>query len=268
MTWIPLLIGGLVAAPLASLLTLWRVRSALRRAKRLSRRARQTDHLVELAGLTGGLAHEIKNPLSAVKLNLKLLSEDFPGVDEDARRRNANRLGRIQGEVQRLHDILDEFLRYAGNIELHPVEIDLRQVVEELVDFFRPQAESSHVVLRSQAPDTPVLCRVDPVQFKQAVLNLMLNADQAMSDGGELLLKLRSGDGRAVLEVIDTGPGMPPEVQGKVFDAYYSTRPGGSGLGLPTTQRIIRQHEGRIVVDSEPGRGTRFAIELPTASQG
>ena len=261
-----MLLGGAVATPLAVAATLWYARSALRRARRLNRRARGKDHLVELAGLTGGLAHEIKNPLSAIKLNLQLLAEDFPGSDEDARRRNASRLVRVQSEIQRLHDILDEFLKFAANIELHAETMDLRQLVEDLVDFFRPQAETSHVVLRSQVPDNEVLCRIDPVQFKQAVLNLMLNAEQAMSDeGGELLLRLTTTADRATLEVIDNGPGMPPEIQSRVFEAYYSTRAGGSGLGLPTTRRIVQRHDGQITVDSHPERGTRFAIDLPLA---
>ena len=268
MEWISFLIGGLVAAPLAALVMLWRVRSALKRARRLSRRARDKDHLVEIAGLTGGLTHEIKNPLSAIKLNLKLLGEDFPGNDADERRRNANRLARIQSEIQRLHDILDEFLKYAGNIELHPQAMDLRLLVEELVDFFRPQAENSGVLLRSQVPSAPVICRIDPVQLKQAVLNLMINADQAMAGGGELLLRLGTAHDRALLEVIDTGPGISPEHRRDVFDAYYSTRAGGSGLGLPTTRRIVRRHEGDITLDGEPGKGTRFIIDLPLAPAG
>ena len=90
-------------------------------------------------------------------------------------------------------------------------------------------------------------------------------ADQAMIDDGELLLRLTAPGDRAQLEIIDTGPGMPVAVQSKVFEAYYSTRPGGSGLGLPTSRRIIRRHDGDITVDSEPGRGTRFIIDLPLA---
>ena len=265
MEWIVLLIGGLVAAPLAALLTLWRVRSALKRARRLSRRARDKDHLVEIAALTGGLAHEIKNPLSAIKLNLKLLAEGLDVRDDDHDRRNAIRLERMQNEVERLHTILQEFLRYAGRMELHPRDHDLRQLLEEIIDFYRPQAEAGHVVLRNSLPDQPVVCRVDAALLKQAVLNLLINATQAMSDGGELLLRLNSDGERAAVEVIDTGAGIAPEDRERIFDAYYSTRPGGSGLGLPLTRRIIRQHGGAIRVDGEPGKGTRFVVSLPLA---
>ncbi len=265
MTWAYFLLGLLAAVPVSVVAAYWLSRRSLLRAKRLVERARAREDLLELAKLTGGLAHEIKNPLSAVKLNLKLLAEDFRHSDDDLTRRNSIRLRRLQDQVQRLHDILDEFLRFAGSHELQLAEVDLRQLVEELMDFFRPQAESSHVVLRQLSAPEPVRCRIDAGLIKQAVLNLMINATQAMTDGGELLLRLgREGD-KAVLEVIDTGPGIPPEVMGRIFDAYYSTRPGGTGLGLPTTRRIVRQHDGEIRVESELGKGTRFIVKLPLA---
>ena len=133
------------------------------------------------------------------------------------------------------------------------------------MDFFRPQAEAGRVVLRSFLPDTPVPCDVDVDLIKQAILNVMLNATQAMSEGGELMLRLSADRDRSVLEVIDTGPGIAPELRSRIFQAYYSTRPGGSGLGLPTTRRIVTQHDGEIAVDGEPGKGTRFVLSLPLA---
>lgn len=267
MQWSSFLIGVLAAGPLAALLAglyAWR---ALGRARRLAADARTHEHLVELAKLTGGLAHEIKNPLSTIKLNLKLLAEEFSHSADDLSRRNANRLGRVQDEVQRVHDILEDFLKFAGNQELQRDEADLRQVVEELIDFFRPQAEDRHVVVRSSLPQTPVTCRMDVALIKQALLNLMINATQAMEAGGELLLRLSADGGQAALEVIDTGAGVDPDLRERIFEAYYSTRPGGSGLGLPTTRRIVRRHGGDILVDGEPGKGTRFVVSLPLAPE-
>lgn len=255
-----LLLGGGVTAAYA-----WRrTRRALARVRRLTERARTREHLVDLAKMTGGLAHEIKNPLSTVKVNLQLLAEDFEGGDSDLHRRNLNRLKSLQDEVQRLHDILDDFLKFVGNQEMHASRQDLRRIVRELVDFFRPQAEANRVVLRAQIPDSPVWCRLDAGQIKQALLNLVINATQAMSGhGGDLLLRLHAEKDRAVLEVIDTGPGMEPQVRDHVFDAYFTTRIGGSGLGLPTARRIVRQHDGELSVESEVGKGTRFMLVLP-----
>jgi signal transduction histidine kinase len=265
MQWLSFCLGVVVAAPLAVLATVWRARRDLVRARRVAEKARTREHLVELARLTGGLAHEIKNPLSTIKLNLKLLAEEFQHSDDRLHRRNHARLCRLQDEIQRVSDILDDFLKYAGRAELHPVRADLRAVIEELIDFYRPQTESARVVLRASLPETSVPCRMDVGLIKQAILNLMINATQAMPDGGELLLKLVSRDGRAVLEVIDTGPGIEPGVLGRIFDAYFTTRSGGSGLGLPTTRRIVRLHDGDIQVNSELGKGTRFVISLPLA---
>jgi len=265
MQWVCFLIGSLGAALVACLATLWFVRRALTQARRLRERVRSTEHLIEVAQVTGGLAHEIKNPLSTIKLNLNLLAEDFADTGSDRDRRSAIRLARVQDEVQRLHSVLEDFLRFAGRMELDLSPLDLRGLVVDLVDFFRPQAEAGGVVLRTDMPDQPVVCPIDPEWLKQAVLNLMINATQAMTDGGELLLRLGSGREQALLEVIDTGPGIDPDRRGRIFQAYYSTRPGGSGLGLPMARRIVRQHDGDIEVDSEPGKGTRFRVSLPLA---
>jgi two-component system sensor histidine kinase HydH len=263
MHWVFLLVGIFLGAAAAALLMGYRTRRAIRIARQARRHQRDKDHLLDLAQLTGGLAHEIRNPLSTIKLNLKLLAEDFQGGDDELHRRNFNRLQRLEDEVQRLQDTLDDFLKFAGHQELHGARIDLRNVVEELIDFFRPQAEGGRVVLRGSIPHEPVLCDADAAMIKQAVLNLMINALQAMAGGGELLLRLgRQGD-QAILEVIDTGPGIPADKRGRIFDPYYSSRPGGSGLGLPTTRRIVERHGGEIAVDGEPGKGTRFVVALP-----
>lgn len=231
----------------------------------MSQRPRQTEDLLEVVRSIGGLTHEINNPLSTIKLNLELLAEDFADIDDDRCRRNLNRLRRLQDEVRRLQEFLKEFRKYVGSGEFQLADVDLRRIVEELTDFYRPQAQSSHVVLRSSLPDAAIPCRIDAALIKQAILNLIINATQAMGDGGELLLRLTADAGRAVLEVIDTGPGIKPELRQKIFEPYYSTTKGGTGLGLPTARRIIRRHDGDIRCDSEPGKGTRFVITLPTA---
>ncbi len=265
MQWLFFSLGAASAAIVTAVTVLLLVRRRLRTARNLIRHVHDHEHLAELGRLTGGLAHEIKNPLSTIRLNLQLLAEDFQLADDDMGRRHYQRLNRLQDEVQRLHDILGEFLRFVSNQELHTDQLDLRQALEELIDFFRPQAEASRVVIRGLMPPQPVLVDVDVTLIKQAVLNLLINAVQAMPEGGELILRLTTSLSKAVLEVIDTGPGIPPDVLGQIFDAYYSTRSGGTGLGLPTTRRIIRQHHGQIAADSELGKGTRFRITLPLA---
>jgi len=239
------------------------MRRLWRGAKRLAARSRGHEQLVELGHLAGGLAHEIRNPLSTINLNLKLLAEDLGRSPDEQHSRWLRRLEGVQDEADRLRDILDDFLRYAGKCELSPELLDLRHVVGELADFFAPQADAGHVVLRTTLPDRPVTCRLDPGLIKQALLNLMINAVQAMDSGGELIIRLSAGRDEASIEVTDTGCGMSAADVAKAFRAYHSTRNGGSGLGLATTQRIIQASGGSIHVESEPGRGTRFVISLP-----
>lgn len=257
------LIGAVAAGPLWAAAALWASRRLWRNARRLAARAKGHDHLVELGQLAGGLAHEIKNPLSTINLNLRLLAEDLSRHGDEEHGRWRRRLRSVQEEADRLRAILDDFLRYAGKYELSPVPTDLRRLVAEVVDFFTPQADDARVIIRSSLPEQPIVCDVDVNMVKQALLNLMINAVQAMTDGGELLLRVAAQRDRAVVEVIDTGPGMPPETASKVFDVYFSTKKRGSGLGLPTTRRIIREHDGTIRLQSEVGKGTRFIITLP-----
>ena len=257
------LIGAGLAAPLGALIALWATRRTWRNARRLAARTKGHDHLAELGRLAGGLAHEIKNPLSTINVNLRLLSEDLARHGDDEHRRWLRRLHSVQEEANRLKTILDDFLRYAGKYELTMARADLRRVVSEVVDFFSPQAEDARVVLRSALPDGPVYCSIDEKLMKQALLNLMINAVQAMPDGGELLIRAARPQDRAVVEVIDTGRGIDPDEIGKVFEVYYSTKKRGTGLGLPTTRRIVAEHGGTIRLESEPGRGTRFLISLP-----
>lgn len=265
--WLWLATGIVAGGPVWVGATVWTMRRLWQVARRLAARSRGHEQLVELGHLTGGLAHEIKNPLSTINLNLSLLAEDLARSADEQHHRWLRRLEGVQGEADRLKEILNDFLRYAGKCELDLELLDLRRVVGELVDFFAPQADAAHVVLRTTLGETPLRCRLDPRLIKQALLNLMINAVQAMTAGGELLIRLSSQRGDAVVEVIDTGPGISPQDLTKVFEAYFSTKPKGSGLGLSTTRRIILEHDGQIRVESEPGKGTRFIITLPATDQ-
>lgn len=261
------LAGAVAAAPLWILLTVWLSRRVLRLARRLSTRARGQEQWAELGHLGAGLAHEIKNPLSTINLNLKLMSEDLQGSPRQEHRRLLSRLAGVRQEADRLKDILEDFLRYAGKYELQVAVVDLRRVIRELADFFDPQAQAGRVLLRVALGEQPVPCPVDEDLLKQALLNLMINSVQAMAGGGELLVRLSSHRQEAMIEVIDTGPGIAPEEIEKVFQVYYSTKKGGTGLGLPTTRRIIKEHGGNIAVQSQVGKGTRFLVTLPLADR-
>jgi signal transduction histidine kinase len=273
LTWA--LIGFSCGVLLASLMARSILRRQLARLRAAERRARANERMAEIGAMTGGLAHEIKNPLSTIGLNAQLLSE---GVDElpiepDEKGRLSRRIAALKREADRLRGILTDFLQYAGQLRIDPKPADLNAVVEELADFFMPQAQSQGVRLRLDLTRGPLTASLDVPQVKQAVLNLMLNAVQAMADPAatgakELILRTARAvdqDRRpvVVLHVIDTGPGIVPEVKDRIFQPYVTTKSGGTGLGLPTARRLIEGHEGRIEVHSEPGRGTDFLVTFP-----
>ncbi|MHB1561255.1 MAG: sensor histidine kinase [Isosphaeraceae bacterium] len=217
----------------------------------------------EIAQLAGGLAHEIRNPLSTLQLNLQLLAEDFQDAETPRDRRALQRIERLTHEVQRLHGILENFLRFARIQDLDLQPADLNAIVEELCDFYEPHAATKGILIRTQLADNLPTVGLEPDLFKQALLNLVLNAEHAMPSGGELILTTHRDDGSVVLDVTDTGIGMTHAVRSRIFDAFFSTRPAGSGLGLPTTRKIVEAHGGSIDVQSEPGKGSRFRIRLP-----
>ena len=237
------------------------------------------EQIVELSALTGGLAHELRNPLSTLKMNLQLLDEDWrqlesPDADRpcDSReiaRRSRMRIATLVKESNHLERILQDFLQYVGQRELKRAPHDLNELVRDLVDFYRPQAEANAIDLRISLGAEPLRCDIDASIMKQALLNLLINAQQAMPEGGEMYIQVSAhSDVIARIDVIDAGPGIPEDRQEQIFEAYYSTKRGGTGLGLATARQIIREHGGRIHLYSEPPHGSCFSILLPRVERG
>lgn len=218
----------------------------------------------EIARLAGGLAHEIKNPLSTILLNMELLAEDIESIDAPETRRAQRKIELMQRECRRLEMLLNEFLNFAKahNLQLEPN--DVNREIRDVVEFFRPKAEESKIeIVEYLASNLPSVL-LDRSSFHLALLNLILNAQQAMPDGGQLVLRSRYGGGDEIaVDLIDTGIGMNQTTLDNLFDAFFSTKKSGSGLGLATTRKIIQAHGGKIIVQSEPGRGTQFTITLP-----
>jgi len=231
--------------------------------------------LAFLGAAAGGLVHEIRNPLSTMNLNLQLLQEDWPeGQGDDAARRTARRIASLRGEVTRLEVILDDFLRYAGIRRLDLARVDLNRVLEEVTAFVLPECARAGVDLAYYPDHRLPLMVLDERLLKQAVLNLLLNAIQAMEDRDDvspdrpapprhLIVRTRLEGDEARIDVIDTGPGIPEAIRERVWDVYYSAKKRGSGLGLPTARRIAEEHGGSLVFETEVGKGTDFVLRLP-----
>jgi signal transduction histidine kinase len=239
----------------------------------------RAETYAEFAALVGGLAHEIRNPLSTIRLNMELLAEDFETTDPESPtkqrdRRATAKIDLVRQECDRLQKLLGDFLDFARQESLTPEPGSLNVEVEQLLDFFAPQARDAGVeIVRYLDPELPTV-RLDRETFRSAVLNLLLNAVQAIEGGGQLVVRTRPSGLGVVLEMIDTGPGMDAETLAKVFRAFYTTKQGGSGLGLPTARKIVEAHGGTIDIESAPGRGTKVTIwlpappRLPTAGRG
>lgn len=228
-------------------------------------RAQNSERWAHVGRLAGGLAHEIKNPLSTLNINLQLMDEDWGDLQNSQGRQLKSKIDLLRNEVRRLEEILSDFLRFARDTETNPVECDVNGLMDEVVDFISPEAQALNIQVRKGfAADLP-RCKADVDLLKQAMLNIIINAEQAMPDGGELMVRTGRAGRHVTIDITDTGVGIPKDRLEDVFQVYFSTKKGGTGLGLPTARRIIEGHNGQVVVQSEVGKGTNFQVWLPIA---
>ncbi len=254
----------------------------------LERMASQLDVATRLAAisrLTGGVAHEIKNPLNAIALRLELLRARLGDPDPEL----SAELDILSREVHRLDRVVKTFLDFSRPLEVHLQDLDLAVLAREVTEFITPQARRANIDVDFSAPSEPAgasftMMRGDSDLLKQAVLNLVTNAMDAMvakeatagalpdskNGGGKLRVRVERGlgergDDKLVLEVSDTGPGIPPELRDKVFQLYFTTKPSGSGIGLAMTYRAVQLHNGTIGFKTETGAGTTFRLEFPAS---
>jgi two-component system sensor histidine kinase HydH len=223
----------------------------------------RTRQLARLGALFAGFAHEIRNPLSTIGLNLQLVQEDFGAVETPRDKRVHKRLTVVEAEVARLQSILEDFLDYVRVPKLELESVALNPRLQDLVDFMIPEMDAKGVSLRFFADTAVGVVDVDPDLFRAVIDNLLRNALDACGRGDQVMLSTRAAGADVVVQVTDTGAGMTAEVVRQAFDPYFSTKKSGTGLGLPAARRSIELHGGTIDVSSEEGRGTQFTIRLP-----
>lgn len=225
--------------------------------------ARQ-EKLASLGVLAAGVAHEIRNPLTAIKFRLFSLKKALPASDaanEDA--------VMISNEISRLEKIVKDFLRFARPSEPELVTIPAQRVLQEVFDLLQPQLEKNAIEMRLES-GTPAWVRADTQQIKQVLINLIQNAADSVGRAGRITLRVRLEGKRGklvALEVSDNGRGIPPAVQKRLFDPFFTTKEGGTGLGLPIAARIVEKHEGELRYETELHRGTTFSVVLPRLNE-
>lgn len=253
-------------------------------------RLRRSEQLAAVGKMAAQITHEVRNPLTAIGLNAELLAEEFAGKDTEAQQLALA----IVKEVDRLTDITEQYLRFARLPQPRFDQADLNDLLRSLLQFAGEEMRARGITVEAELDPTLPPVTIDDNQVRQALLNLMRNASEAMVDrsssapgtgpdeGGERRLTVRSrslpATGRIAVDIIDTGPGIPPERQRQIFEPFFTTKKGGTGLGLALALEVVTRHGGQLVVESplrpspsvpggptEPTAGTRFTLELPTS---
>ncbi|PYX07584.1 MAG: PAS domain-containing sensor histidine kinase [Acidobacteria bacterium] len=211
--------------------------------------------------LTRGVAHEVKNPINAIVLHLQLLQNKLQQIDPDTRRH----MDIIGNEIHRLDRVVQILVDFTRPRDLHLEEIDLRELLEDVATLAAPDAAQHNVELTRELPPDPIFVKVDTDFVKQAILNVVLNGVQAMPRGGTLAISAQREDEVVVTEIRDQGAGIPHEIQDKIFELYFTTKKGGTGIGLAQTYQILQWHYGSVDFESLDGQGTTFRLRLPLA---
>jgi len=226
----------------------------------IEERMRRMERLMGLGTLAAGLHHEIKNPLTALSLHVQLLEERLEGHTNDDTSEN---LGVLKTEVTRIAGVLESFRDYASVERINRTDTDIVGLVRQTVELIRPQAQQKGLQIAVLAPEEGlVTMSADAIRLEQVLLNLVMNAFDAMQAGGTLSLAVIAQDEKITIEVSDTGHGIPDNVRARIFDPYFTTKSNGSGMGLAVCDKIIRQHGGQIDVEAGAS-GATFRISLP-----
>jgi len=223
----------------------------------------KAERLAAIGKMAAHITHEIRNPLSAIGLNLEMLEGELEqGGDDDREKREL--VTAIKAETNRLARLAEQYLSLARRPKPTLAPESLMDLIEELLGFLKPELQRSKVIatVRSETELPPI--PLDEGLIRQALLNLVRNAREAMSDGGELTITLAAKDPSLVtITLDDNGPGIPDDVRSTIFDPFFTTKQRGTGLGLAVTREIVEAHRGTIRCDARPGGGTRFVVELP-----
>ncbi|CAM2008364.1 Histidine kinase domain-containing protein [Acanthopleuribacter pedis] len=237
---------------------------AYRRNRELQEQATKADQMAYVGTLASGLAHEIRNPLNSMNMNVQLIQEELEERSVHDMEDLSDMLGATRKEIMRLERLVSSFLSYArpGDIELRPCSVN--DLIQAVLQFLEPEIRKSGIVLKTNFDADLAKIPMDEAQMRQALLNIIQNSVQILKPGKVLEISTQAASGDKVhIKVSDNGPGISEPELKNIFKVFYSTRIGGTGLGLPIALRIAERHQGRIDVESRVGVGTTFTIALP-----
>lgn len=234
-----------------------------KRHKILAESLQRTERLTSIGKLAAGVAHEIRNPLNAISMAIQRLQQEYLPEKEENQQEFINFTEIIRNEVKRVDKIISNFLTFAREPKLELEEVNISRLIDDLIFILAPEAENHRVKIKAEYQQGEALlrCRCDPNQIKQALINIIRNAEQAMPEGGVITIRVSQVQERILICVADTGVGIADT--SKIFEIYYTSKEGGVGLGLPISQKIIEEHGGKIEVESSVGKGSEFRIWLP-----
>jgi len=228
----------------------------------------QSERLAVAGKMSANMAHEIKNPLGTIVLNAELLEDELRQFGDEETEEARNLLRVIKSELDHLIEVIEEYLQFARLPEVKLEKGNVNEVIADLLGFLKEEVSGRKVmVVEELSPSLPVV-QLDPKQLRQALLNIVKNSFEAMPDGGKLTVSTGINDGRVEITIADTGRGIPEENMELIFRPFFSTKHGGTGLGLPITTHIVKQHGGTIDFESYGSLGTAFTIRLPAERQG
>jgi PAS domain S-box-containing protein len=227
----------------------------------------ESERLGALTVLAAGVAHEIGNPLNSLNIHLQLLERKLKKQDANIFKKVQSELAVAQGEVKRLHFIIEQFLGAMRPSKTNFELTALNPIVEEAVNFLAPEIQDRGIQVRLKLTEGLPMLRLDASQMKQACYNLIKNACQAMGSGGKLEIRTTLDDYTVRLTFADTGAGISPDDLGQVFEPFFTTKQQGTGLGMLIVRRIVQQHGGEVAIESEVGRGTTVTLHLPRGAK-
>lgn len=234
----------------------------IREERALEEKLRETEHLSAIGQLARSIAHEIRNPLNFISLSIDRMRKKFSPVDAAQREQFESMITSIKQEIQRLNTLVKDFLDYGKPLRLNRKDANVRALIEDVIALVSAKAESDNIVITYRDEGIPVL-RVDPELMKTCILNIIVNAFEAMPSGGNLTIRSGMRNGRAFIVFRDTGVGVSREHIPRLFDPFFSTKATGLGMGLAMTNRVVEEHGGKVEFESAEGKGSTVTILLP-----